>query len=45
HGESGLFTDYCADVQLKVQEAGELMAMSYCNIHGLWENSLALQCE
>ncbi|MBF7096947.1 class II SORL domain-containing protein [Alkalibacter mobilis] len=45
HGESGVFTSYCADVMLKVQESGELMAMSYCNIHGLWENSATLKCE
>lgn len=45
HGEAGVFTDFCADVMLKIQESGELMAMSYCNIHGLWENSVSIACK
>jgi len=24
---------------MNIQGSGTLMAMSYCNIHGLWENS------
>ncbi|SHF03038.1 class II SORL domain-containing protein [Alkalibacter saccharofermentans] len=45
HGESGILTDFCANVSIKIQESGELMAMSYCNIHGLWENSVPVKCE
>jgi len=28
---------------MKTQKPGTLMAMSYCNIHGLWQSSAELE--
>jgi len=46
HGESvkgpnegPVYTDHSVTAGLKLSESGTLHAMSYCNIHGLWENS------
>lgn len=32
-------TDPFATVTVRLKESGTLLALSYCNIHGLWENS------
>ncbi|MCK9444274.1 MAG: class II SORL domain-containing protein [Tissierellaceae bacterium] len=45
HGESGLLTEPSAALQFKPQKSGTLYAVSYCNIHGLWENSVELAVE
>ncbi len=42
HGELGVFTDYLASAKFKTEKSGTLYAASYCNIHGLWENSQEL---
>lgn len=39
HGESEIFTEPCATVKFKAEKSGVIHASSYCNIHGLWENS------
>lgn len=39
HGELDLFTEPSMSVKLKGASKGTLLALSYCNIHGLWENS------
>ncbi|EFI41527.1 class II SORL domain-containing protein [Peptoniphilus sp. oral taxon 386] len=39
HGEEELFTKPEVVSTLKTTKKGILYAMSYCNIHGLWENS------
>ncbi len=39
HGEGTVFTTPVASVSLKVSKPGALRAMSFCNIHGLWESS------
>lgn len=39
HGESDLFTEPSMSVKLKANAKGTLLALSYCNIHGLWENT------
>lgn len=46
HGESGAGANqgpvYCepfGSLKVKLKESGTLIAMSYCNIHGLWESS------
>lgn len=36
------YTEPAACFRVKLDEPGELLAMSYCNIHGLWESSSAL---
>jgi len=45
HGESVAganegpsYTDPCAVFQVKLNKPGKLIAVSYCNIHGLWES-------
>ena len=50
HGESikganegPLFTEPKATVAVKVKESGTFLALSYCNIHGLWESSKPIQ--
>jgi len=39
HGESENFTGYVAQTQVQLSKSGTLHAVSYCNIHGLWESS------
>ncbi len=38
HGEADSFTDPAGVAQVKLQKSGKIYAISYCNIHGLWEN-------
>ena len=38
HGESELITSPYAVLKFKVPSSGSILASSYCNIHGLWEN-------
>ena len=45
HGESELLTEPNVDVRFKATESGTILATSYCNIHGLWENSKELTVE
>lgn len=45
HGEGGAFTTPTASVSLKVDKPGALRAMSFCNIHGLWESSKEISVE
>lgn len=40
HGEEELFTVPRVEVEVKTDKGGEVFALSYCNIHGLWENSI-----
>lgn len=40
HGEEELFTVPRLEVEVKTDKGGEVYALSYCNIHGLWENSI-----
>jgi superoxide reductase len=37
HGEGDAFTAPSAVASLKVEKPGVLRALSFCNIHGLWE--------
>ncbi|MFC4804822.1 class II SORL domain-containing protein [Filifactor villosus] len=39
HGETNSFSEPKAVVGVKLPSSGKLVALSYCNIHGLWENS------
>lgn len=45
HGESELFTPPSVAVSFQVEKSGTIYATSYCNIHGLWENSAELKVE
>ena len=43
HGESEIFTEPIASLNFKAEKSGTIFASSYCNIHGLWENSAELE--
>lgn len=52
HGESingretsTIYAVPAINVVFKTEKEGSLLASSYCNIHGLWENSLKLKLE
>ncbi|MBD3345894.1 MAG: Neelaredoxin [Chitinivibrionales bacterium] len=36
---SGVYTHHGASVSFKADKPGTILASSYCNIHGLWQNS------
>ena len=40
--EGPVCTHHCVSASLKINKSGTLIATSLCNIHGLWENSLAV---
>lgn len=39
HGENGNFTEPVGFTCVQLDKPGTIYAVSYCNIHGLWENS------
>jgi superoxide reductase len=45
HGEAGAFTEPVGVTQVKLNKSGKIFAISYCNIHGLWENSVDIIVE
>ncbi|NLN15433.1 MAG: superoxide reductase [Tissierellia bacterium] len=45
HGESDIYTEYFGVAKFKPNKTGTIIASSYCNIHGLWENSQELKVE
>lgn len=45
HGEFDLFTSSDTSVSFATKKSGTIIATSYCNIHGLWENSKELTVE
>lgn len=45
HGESGLLTSASVSLSFNAETSGTIYATSYCNIHGLWENSVELKVE
>jgi superoxide reductase len=40
---SGVYTEPQFSLNFKTDKAGVISAVSYCNIHGLWENSKELK--
>ena len=49
HGESvdgpnssTIYTEPVGHVRFKTEKSGTLIAFSYCNIHGLWQNTMIL---
>lgn len=42
HGNLGVVTEPYAILKFKAETSGTIFATSYCNIHGLWENSQEL---
>jgi len=45
HGEQGILTEPYVNTRFKVEKSGTIYATSYCNIHGLWENSMEIVVE
>lgn len=45
HGEADIFTAAFGVARFKPNKSGTILASSYCNIHGLWENSQELKVE
>ena len=45
HGEDGLKTEPVGSTKVKLERSGTVFALSYCNIHGLWENSKEVTVE
>ncbi|MDI9438881.1 MAG: class II SORL domain-containing protein [Limnochordia bacterium] len=43
--EGPCYTEPSAAVTVRLKESGTLLALSYCNIHGLWESSKAITVE
>ena len=43
HGESGVFAEPVALFEFKAPGGGKLLALSLCNIHGLWEGEADLE--
>ena len=43
HGEGEILTTPKAIGEFKSDKKGTLFALSYCNIHGLWESSLEIK--
>ncbi len=45
HGESEIYTHPYVTTKFRAAKSGTIYATSYCNIHGLWENSVELKVE
>lgn len=43
HGESDNATQPVGITSVKLSKSGTIHALSYCNIHGLWENSMCIE--
>lgn len=43
HGESESATQPIGLTNVKLSKSGTIHALSYCNIHGLWENSICIE--
>ncbi|MDO5713823.1 MAG: desulfoferrodoxin family protein [Tissierellia bacterium] len=39
HGEEEVYSKPMVDCHIKTEKGGVVSALSYCNIHGLWENA------
>ena len=40
--EGPAYTHHVGKAQVKIDQPGKLYALSYCNIHGLWENEKSI---
>ncbi|SKC79387.1 class II SORL domain-containing protein [Maledivibacter halophilus] len=45
HGEGEVLDEPVALTNVKLNKSGTIYAVSYCNIHGLWENSKEIVVE
>ncbi len=42
---STVYTDHRVVFRFKAEKSGTVIATSFCNIHGLWENSMKLEMD
>ncbi len=42
HGESGCIVDPKVEFYAKLSEDGEIVAITYCNLHGLWGSKVSI---
>jgi superoxide reductase len=42
---SSVYTSHEGTVRFKTEKPGTIFAVSYCNIHGLWQNSMEIEVE
>lgn len=40
-----VYSEPIVEVQIKVSKSGRIIAVEYCNLHGLWENSKEIKVE
>jgi len=45
HGESDIFTEPKVFVHFRTERSGTILALSLCNIHGLWADSKDVKVE
>lgn len=45
HGESDIYDEPVMATSVKLNKSGTIHVLSYCNIHGLWENSKDITVE
>ena len=45
HGEADAYSEPIVTANVQLKKSGKLYALSYCNIHGLWENSKEITIE
>lgn len=45
HGEGEVYCEPYITAKVKLDKSGTIHALSYCNIHGLWENSVDVVVE
>lgn len=45
HGEGDIVNEPYVVTKIKLDKSGTIYALSYCNIHGLWENSKKISIE
>ncbi len=43
HGEAGVASEPVAEFRFRADQPGRLVALAYCNIHGLWEGEASLE--
>ncbi len=43
HGEGDIFTHPFASASLNIKNSGTIYVLSYCNLHGVWQNSTAIE--
>lgn len=43
HGENEIFAEPNVTLRFKAEASGKVLASSYCNIHGLWEDAVELE--